>query len=141
MRTNRTTQRRRFLQAVTCLAMLLTLAGTVTAQDAEPDWNRSVLPIPQPQFKGKAGLRTSEAVLDFPAEVTAPKGAPNILLIMPDDVGFGATAPFGGRFLRPHLSQLPTLGCVTTSSTRQHCARRPARRSSPAATITPSLPA
>ena len=83
--TNRTTQRRRSLQAVTFIAMLLILAGTTNAQDAEPGWNRSVLPIPQPEFKGKVGLRTSESTLDFPAEVKAPKGAPNILLIMPDD--------------------------------------------------------
>ena len=65
-----------FIQRVAiCLAMLLAPAGTVTAQVAEPDWNQSVLPIPQPQFNGKVGLRTSESVLDFPAEVMPPGGA------------------------------------------------------------------
>jgi len=69
-----------------------------------------VLPIAQPEFKGKIGLRTSESVLDFPAEVKAPKGAPNILLIMPDDVGFGATAPFGGPVPTPALERIANAG-------------------------------
>lgn len=33
---------------------------------------------------------------DFPKAAEAPKGAPNILLILTDDVGFGASSPFGG---------------------------------------------
>jgi arylsulfatase len=69
-----------------------------------------VLPIPQLEFKGKVGFRTSESVLDFPAEVTPPKGAPNILLIMPDDVGFGATAPFGGPVPTPALDRIANAG-------------------------------
>ncbi|MEO2176852.1 MAG: arylsulfatase [bacterium] len=69
-----------------------------------------MLPILQPEFKGKAGLRVSESVLDFPAEVAAPKGAPNILLIMPDDVGFGATAPFGGPVPTPALDRIANAG-------------------------------
>jgi arylsulfatase len=37
-----------------------------------------------------------DSVKDFPKEVSAPKGAPNILLILTDDVGFGASSTFGG---------------------------------------------
>ncbi|WP_421982163.1 hypothetical protein [Roseibium sp.] len=56
------------------------------AQDmAEDQWDRSVLPIPMTEFKGRIGLRTAESELDFPRQVTAPDGAPNILLILPDD--------------------------------------------------------
>jgi arylsulfatase len=84
----------RYLLLIVVSSALLT--SIVQAKESEPNWNRSVLPVPQPEFKGKAGLRVSESVRDFPAEISAPKGAPNILLIMPDDVGFGATAPFGG---------------------------------------------
>ncbi len=69
-----------------------------------------MLPISQPEFKGKAGLRISESELDFPAEVTPPKGAPNVLLIMPDDVGFGATAPFGGPIPQPALERIANAG-------------------------------
>jgi arylsulfatase len=43
---------------------------------------------------------------DFPKEIQAPKGAPNILLIMTDDVGFGASGPFGGPIATPTLDRL-----------------------------------
>jgi len=42
-----------------------------------------VLPVPQPQFRGVIGRKASESTPDFPKDVTAPKGAPNVLLIMP----------------------------------------------------------
>jgi arylsulfatase len=77
---------------------LLTIALAPPALDAQEEvqWDRSVLPIPPKPFEGHVGLRESESTLDFPPEVSAPKGAPNILLIMPDDVGFGASSAFGG---------------------------------------------
>ena len=109
------------------IVSLVALPAVALAQDStpEPDWNRSVLPIPQPEFRGKVGLRVSESTLDFPAEVTAPKGAPNILLIMPDDVGFGATAPFGGPIPQPALDRRSAAAerrtSFTSSSTRRTC--------------------
>jgi len=86
------------------------LTSSIQAKESEPNWNRSVLPVPQPEFKGKAGLRVSESIRDFPAEVEAPKGAPNILLIMPDDVGFGATESFGGPVPMPALERIANQG-------------------------------
>jgi hypothetical protein len=41
-----------------------------------------VLPVPQPQFRGVIGRKASESTPDFPRAVTAPKGAPNVLLII-----------------------------------------------------------
>ena len=78
--------------------------------DNEVQWDRSVLPIPPKPFKGHVGLRTSESQLDFPPEVSAPKGAPNILLIMPDDVGFGASTAFGGPIPTPALDRVANAG-------------------------------
>ena len=49
---------------------------------------QEVLPRPAPPFKGKIGRTATESTPDFPKAVTAPKGAPNVLLIMTDDVGF-----------------------------------------------------
>lgn len=43
-------------------------------------------------------------------EVKAPKGAPNILLVMMDDVGFGATSAFGGAVPTPALDRLAANG-------------------------------
>ena len=78
--------------------------------DNEVQWDRSVLPIPPKPFKGHVGLRTSESQLDFPPEVKAPKGSPNILLIMPDDVGFGASTAFGGPIPTPALERVANAG-------------------------------
>ena len=55
-----------------------------------------VLPRPEQPFGGHISRRAKDSTPDFPKEVTAPKGAPNILLILTDDVGFSATSPFGG---------------------------------------------
>lgn len=95
---------------VTAAAWLVIPTDHAPAQESVDDWNRSVLPIAPKPFKGHVGLRTSESTLDFPAEVKAPKGAPNILLIMPDDVGFGATTPFGGPVPTPALDRIAGAG-------------------------------
>ena len=91
--------------------LVSTLSAPSTSYSQERvKWDRSVLPIAPKPFKGHVGLRTSESKLDFPAEVTAPKGAPNILLIMPDDVGFGASTPFGGPVPTPAFDRLAAEG-------------------------------
>jgi arylsulfatase len=63
--------------------------------------SRSVLPIPD---RGHVGLTTYDAkdpdTKYHPIEqLRPPKGAPNILIILLDDVGFGTTSPFGGSYL------------------------------------------
>lgn len=51
---------------------------------------------------GEVGLRASaKSTKDFPKAVEVPKGAPNILLIMTDDVGFGGSSAFGGAIPTP----------------------------------------
>jgi arylsulfatase len=77
-----------------------------------------VLPKPEPPFKGKIGRTVKDFTPDFPKGVEAPKGAPNILLIMTDDVGFGASSTFGVRFRRPLFSSLPTRAFATTPTIR-----------------------
>jgi arylsulfatase A-like enzyme len=69
-----------------------------------------VLPRPQPPFKGKIGRTAKESTPDFPKGVEAPKGAPNVLLILTDDVGFGASSPFGGPIQTPTLQRLADTG-------------------------------
>jgi arylsulfatase len=76
---------------------VLVCATTVYAQ---------VLPQPEPPFKGKIGRTVKDSTPDFPKEVEAPKGAPNILLILTDDVGFGATNTFGGPIQTPTFQRL-----------------------------------
>lgn len=81
--------------ALTGLLALSSLPSGAQNMD-EDQWDRSVLPILQKGFNGHTALRTADSELDFPAQVKAPEGAPNILLTMPDAVGFGASTPFGG---------------------------------------------
>jgi arylsulfatase A-like enzyme len=71
---------------------------------------QDVLPRPEPPFKGHIGTTTKDSTLDFPPQVKAPKGAPNILLILTDDVGFGAPSPFGGPIPTPTMDQLAASG-------------------------------
>jgi arylsulfatase len=47
------------------------------------------------------GRTAKESTPDFPQQVTAPKGAPNVILIMTDDVGWGASSTFGGPIPTP----------------------------------------
>src|SRR5438552_15893380 len=49
-----------------------------------------VLPPPEQPFRGTIGRTAKDSIPDFPKDVNAPKGPPNVLLILPDDVGFGA---------------------------------------------------
>ena len=55
-----------------------------------------VLPQPPQPFRGTIGLRAKESKSDFPQPVKAPNDAPNVLLVLLDDVGFGASSTFGG---------------------------------------------
>ena len=71
---------------------------------------QEVLPRPDPPFKGKIGRTAKESTPDFPKAVTAPKGAPNVLLILTDDVGFGAASTFGGAIPTPTFDQLAKAG-------------------------------
>jgi arylsulfatase len=71
---------------------------------------QDVLPRPPQPFKGKIGRTAKDSVPDFPKEVAAPEGAPNILLIMTDDVGFAASSPFGGPIPTPTFDRLAANG-------------------------------
>lgn len=69
-----------------------------------------VLPRPAEPFKGHIGRTAKDSTPDFPKEVQAPKNAPNILLIMTDDVGFGASTTFGGPVPTPTMDRLAKAG-------------------------------
>jgi len=66
------------------------------------------VPAPDPKFKEKVGKTYHDSQAD-PAmfkSTTAPEGAPDILLVMIDDAGFGATSTFGGPCQTPVLDKL-----------------------------------
>jgi arylsulfatase A-like enzyme len=94
-------------------ASTLAAIGTVLAAGALPCGSSSgqeVLPAPPAPFKGQIGLSAKDSVPDFPKQVKAPQGAPNIVLILLDDVGFGASSTFGGPISTPTLDRLAKNG-------------------------------
>lgn len=90
----------------------LSVSGTalIGGLGLSPTFAQEVLPRPEAPFGGRIGLRPSESVKDFPKEIQAPKGSPNVLLIMTDDVGFGASSTFGGPIPTPTFDRLAKNG-------------------------------
>ena len=82
-------------------------AGTIFSSGASA---QEVLPVPPEPFKGQIGLSAKDSKSDFPKPVIAPKGAPNIVLVLLDDVGFGASSTFGGPIETPTLDRLAKNG-------------------------------
>ena len=93
--------------------LLVVCFGGLTAglTAAEPNGSTpKVLPPPAPAFRGTINLRAKDSTPDFPQPVRAPHGAPNVLLILLDDVGFGASSAFGGPCQTPVLEALAKRG-------------------------------
>ena len=88
--------------------LLATLSGlfVATANAAIPN-DGSVLPFPTPPSASKAGQTLQESVHKRRVEPDRlPKDAPNILIILIDDAGFGTPDTFGGFAHTPTLTKL-----------------------------------
>jgi arylsulfatase len=68
------------------------------------------LPRPAQPFEGVAKRTLEGSVAAFPDPVKAPDGAPNILLVLIDDAGFGNPSTFGGPVATPTLDKLAAGG-------------------------------
>ena len=73
---------------------------------------RQVLPIPDQQYAGFVAYDAKDPDSKFAPieELRPPQGAPNVLLILLDDVGFGASSAFGGPCQTPIAERLATKG-------------------------------
>jgi len=103
-------KRRTLLLSSTSLVAASALAPTVLPQIARAAGPDDVLPRPEAPFQGKIGRTAKDSTPDFPKGIEAPAGAPNILLILTDDVGFGATSTFGGPIQTPNFQRLADSG-------------------------------
>src|SRR5262252_799098 len=83
-------------------AVVIFLASTALAEDA--------LPRPDRPFRGVADRTLAGSRPDYPHAVRAPAGAPNILLVLIDDAGFGNPSTFGGPVATPPLDRLAQSG-------------------------------
>jgi arylsulfatase A-like enzyme len=68
--------------------------------------DRTVLPIHEPVLKPITTLDARDAKAPPRFEVKAPPGAPNVVIVLIDDIGFGHTAAFGGPINMPTLEKL-----------------------------------
>jgi arylsulfatase len=76
------------------------------------DLPRTVLPIPERAWVGLTTFDAKDPDTNFPPihEVRPPVGAPNVLIILLDDIGFGASSAFGGPCATPNAERLAARG-------------------------------
>lgn len=120
--------RRKLLTGTAAVAIAGTAAhaqqmrGTPGAPNAVEFPNSRALPTPTPPFSGTVMPNARDSVSGWPPTVAAPEGAPNVLLILTDDVGFGAPSTFGGVIPTPALDKIATAGLrYTTFHTTALC--------------------
>jgi len=81
-----------------------------TASTKAGELDRTILPFPDPGFSGTIDSNAVDSKPDFPVMPAAPKGAPNVILILTDDVGYGASSTFGGPIETPTFDKLASKG-------------------------------
>lgn len=94
-------------QAFTWIVLLVLCAfatngvSTATGQD-----RGTAIPLADPEFGGVVGQTFGDSTADYPLPIKAPAGAPNVLVVILDDVGFGMCSTFGGPVPTPNLDKL-----------------------------------
>jgi arylsulfatase A-like enzyme len=84
--------------------------GTPGSPDATTTIDGNYLPPPPPKFGGQIGLDAAQSKPYWPPKVVPPKDAPNVLLIMTDDAGYGVAGTFGGVIPTPALDRIAKIG-------------------------------
>jgi arylsulfatase len=106
---------KKFTQLTACAsagAMLMSGVGTAAAEQI---MDRTQLPIAEPKRPLYTELDARNAKMPPHFEVKAPAGAPNVVIILIDDLGFGATETFGGPIPTPTLERLAKNGLRYTN--------------------------
>ena len=77
--------------------------------------DRTVLPAAEVPFRGRVAVALADSEGVFPEPVRPPRGAPNVLLIMGDDIGYGHMSAFGGPARTPTFDRLAAQGLSYTN--------------------------
>ena len=101
------------------LATVVSFSGVVVCGFAAPgtaqEWpDRSELPLTLSPFEGDIEKTYQDSMADWQSPAAPPEGAPNVLIVLLDDVGFGQTSTFGGLIDTPALDQLAAEGLEYT---------------------------
>ena len=91
------------------------VTGVLGSPAATTTLSGKQLPPPDPKFGGVIKQKASESQAWWAPRVVPPKGAPNVLLIMTDDAGFGAPGTFGGVIPTPALDRIAKSGLRYTN--------------------------
>lgn len=99
--------------------LTILLIGVVSCNDHntldQSSSSREILPPPDPIYQSKIEMALKDSKADYPERLKAPEGAPNVLLIMGDDIGFGHVSAFGGPAYTPIFDQLAEQGLIYTN--------------------------
>lgn len=90
--------------------LILPAIGSVLMASMSALFAQSSLPKADPPFTGRIDIDARKSQPVWPPQVSAPKTAPNIVLIVVDDVGFSTTSTFGGPIDTPNFSKLAATG-------------------------------
>jgi hypothetical protein len=101
--------------------------GTLGSPDATTTISGKQLPAPDPKFGGVIKNDALQSKPWWAPRIAPPKSAPNVLLIITDDAGFGVPSTFGGVIRRRPWTASPTRACATTAYFPPRCARRRVR--------------
>ncbi len=98
--------------AVACVGLFerAAQAGALGSPSGTTTLSGKQLPPPDPKFGGVIRPDARESKPWWPPRVVPPKDAPNVLLILTDDVGFGAPSTFGGVIPTPSLDRVAKNG-------------------------------
>src|SRR3979409_1974389 len=91
-------------------AMAQTVNGTLGQPSATTTIKGDQIPAPDPKFGGVIKENSKDSKPWWPPTIVPPKGAPNILLIMTDDQGYGVSGTFGGVIPTPGLDRIAKAG-------------------------------
>jgi arylsulfatase len=91
------------------------MTGVPGSPEATQTIEGDVLPAPALPFGGEINLNANESKPWWPPRVVPPKGAPNVLLIMTDDAGYGVPSTFGGVIPTPALDRIAKAGLRYTN--------------------------
>jgi arylsulfatase len=86
------------------------VTGTLGSPSATTTIDGKELPAPPPKFGGVIKENAKDSKPWWPPTVVPPKGAPNVLLIMTDDQGYGVPGTFGGVIPTPALDRIAKAG-------------------------------
>jgi arylsulfatase A-like enzyme len=86
------------------------ITGVLGSANATTTIDGSQLPSPSPKFGGVINETAEESTPWWPPRIAPPKGAPNVLLIMTDDQGYGVSSTFGGVIPTPALDRVAKAG-------------------------------